>query len=206
VGNRSAYKFEMKWIPAILLLLVAFAHQGKVEYFNRCNIVQFPALGGNSKYHPQSFSEEFFIPILKEDKLNTIRINLTVKTTQVMGVGNLTLKDGAVTLSNISNHITVVVDSTNSNDRVITLQRNYNYWVVHVPAGTLLNSRPEYTTEVGVGVVADISKIKVYTIKGKPHMKLTVNGDSFYEHASTLSMFISKISYRHSITGQVLIL
>lgn len=196
----------MKWIPAILLMLVAFAHQGKVEYFNRCNIVQFPELGGNSQHHPQVFSEEFFIPILKEDKLNTIRINLTVKTTQVMGAGNLTPKDGVVTLSKISNHIAVIVDSTKVNDRVITLQRDYNYWIVDVPANTALNSRPKYTTEVGVGVVADISKIKVYTIKGKPHMKLTVTGNSFYGHASTLPAFISKISYRHDITGQVLIL
>ena len=195
----------MKWIPAILLLLVAFAHQGKVEYYNRSNIVQTPHLG-NSQHHPQSFSEEFFIPILKEDKLNTIRVNLTVKTTQVMGAGNLTPKDGVVTLSKISNHITVIVDSTKVNDRVITLQRDYNYWIVDVPANTLLNSRPKYTTEVGVGVVAYISKIKVYTIKGKPHMKLTVNGNSFFEHASTLHMFVSKISYRHDITGQVLIL
>jgi len=205
VGNRSAYKFEMKWIPAILLLLVAFAHQGKVEYFNRCNIVQFPQ-SGNSQHHPQSFSEEFFIPILKRDKLNTIRVNITVKTRKVMGAGNLTPKKGVITLSNISNHITVVVDSTNSNDRVITLQRNYIHWTVDVPAQTLLNSPPEYTKEIGVGVVANINDIKVYTIEGKPHMKLTVNGDSFYNHASTLHLFVSKISYRHDITGQVLIL
>ena len=196
----------MKWIPAILLLLVAFAHQGKVEYFSRCNIVQFPELGGNSQYHPQSFSEEFFIPILKEDRLNKITVNLTVKTTKVMGVGNLTPKHGVITLSNISNHITVIIELTKSNERVITLQRDYNYWIVDVPASTLLNSPPEYTKEVGVGVVADINNIKVYTIKGKPHMKLTVNGDSFYEHASTLPMFVSKISYRHDITGQLLLL
>ena len=196
----------MKWIPAILLLLVAFAHQGKVEYFNRCNILQFPKLGGNSKYHPQSFSEEFFIPILKEDRLNTISVNLTIRTTQVMGAGNLTPKRGVIVLSNISNHITVIVDLNKSNERVITLQRNYLNWIVDVPENTLLNSPPEYTTEVGVGIVADVNDIKVYTIKGKPHMKLTVNGDSFFEHASTLQMFVSKISYRHDITGQVLIL
>jgi hypothetical protein len=195
----------MKWIPAILLLLVAFAHQGKVEYFNRCNIVQLPQLG-NSQYHPQSFSEEFFIPILKKDRLNTIRVNLTVKTTKVMGAGNLTSKKGGIVLSNISNHITVIIDSTNLDDRVITLQRNYLHWIVNVPENTLLNSPPEYTTEIGVGLVADISDIKVYTMEGKPHMKLTVNGDSFYEHASTLPAFVSKISYKHDITGQVLIL
>jgi len=196
----------MKWILAILLLLVAFAPQGKVEYFNRCNIVQFPQLGGNSQYHPQSFSEEFFIPLLKEDKLNTIRVNLTVRTTKVMGAGNLTPKHGVIILSKISNHITVRIDSTKSNDRVITLQRDYNYWIVDVPANTLLNSPPEYTKEIGVGIVANINDIKVYTIEGKPHMKLTVTGDSFYEHASTLPMFVSKISYRHDITGQLLLL
>ena len=195
----------MKWIPAILLLLVAFAHQGKVEYFNRCNIVQFPK-SGNSQYHPQAFSEEFFIPILQKDRLNKITVNITVKTTKVMGAGNLTPKNGVITISNISNHITVRIDSTKSNDRVITLQRDYNYWIVDVRANTLLNSPPEYTKEIGVGIVADINNIKVYTIKGKPHMKLTVNGDSFYEHASTLHLFVSKISYRHDITGQVLLL
>jgi len=196
----------MKWIPAILLLLVAFAPQGKVEYYNRSNIVQTPHLGGNSQYHPQSFSEEFFIPILTSDKLNTIRINLEVKTTKVMGVGNLTPKEGVITLSNISNHITVIVDSNKSNERVITLQRDYTYWIVGVPPQTLINSRPEHTKEIGVGVVADISDIKVYNIEGKPHMKLTVTGHSFYEHASTLPIFVSKISYKHDITGQVLIL
>ena len=195
----------MKWIPAILLLLVAFAHQGKVEYYNRSNIVQVPQLG-NSQYHPQSFSEEFFIPILKKDRLNTISVNLTVKTRKVMGAGNLTPKHGVIALSNISNHITVIVDSNKSNERVITLQRDYTYWIVDVPPHTLINSSPEHTKEIGVGVVADISDIKVYTIKGKPHMKLTVNGDSFFEHASTLPLFVSKISYRHDITGQVLIL
>ena len=195
----------MKWIPAILLLLVAFAQRGKVEYYNRSNIVQTPQLG-NSKYHPQSFSEEFFIPLLTSDKLNTIKVNLTVKTTKVMGAGNFTPKEGVITLSNISNHITVIIDSTHSNDRVITLQRDYIYWIVGVPPQTLINSRPEYTKEIGIGVVTDISEIKVYTIEGKPHMKLTVTGDSFYEHASTLPIFVSKISYKHDITGQVLIL
>jgi len=195
----------MKWIPAILLVLVAFAHQGKVEYFNRCNIVQFPQ-SGNSQYHPQAFSEEFFIPLVNKDRLNKITVNLTIRTTKVMGAGNLTPKNGVITLSNISNHITVRIDSTKSNDRVITLQRDYNYWIVDVPANTLLNSPPEYTKEIGVGIVANINDIKVYTIEGKPHMKLTVNGASFYEHASTLYLFVSKISYRHDITGQVLLL
>jgi len=195
----------MKWIPAILLLLVAFAQRGKVEYYDRSNIVQTPHLG-NSQYHPQSFSEEFFIPLLTRDKLNTIKVNITVKTRKVMGVGNVTPKDGVITLSNISNHITVIIDTTHSNDRVITLQRDYNYWIVDVPAQTLINSPPQYTKEIGVGVVADINNIKVYNIEGKPHMKLTVTGDSFYEHASTLPIFVSKISYKHDITGQVLIL
>ena len=195
----------MKWIPAILLLLVAFAQQGKVEYYNRSNIVQTPQLG-NSQHHPQSFSEEFFIPLLTRDKLNTIKVNITVKTTKIMGAGNLTPKDGVIALSNISNHITVIIDTIHSNDRVITLQRDYNYWIVDVPPQTLINSPPQYTKEIGVGVVANINNIKVYTIEGKPHMKLTVNGDSFYEHASTLPIFVSKISYKHDITGQVLIL
>tara|TARA_Y100000296_G_C5085478_1_gene212179 strand:+ start:103 stop:690 length:588 start_codon:yes stop_codon:yes gene_type:complete len=195
----------MKWIPAILLLLVAFAQRGKVEYYNRSNIVQTPQLG-NSKYHPQSFSEEFFIPLLTSDKLNTIKVNLTVKTTKVMGAGNFTPKDGVITLSNISNHITVIIDTTHLNDRVITLQRDYIYWIVDVPPQTLINTPPEHTKEIGVGVVADVNDIKVYIIEGKPHMKLTVTGDSFYEHASTLPIFVSKISYKHDITGQVLIL
>ena len=195
----------MKWIPAILLLLVAFAPQGKVEYYDRSNIVQTPQLG-NSQYHPQSFSEEFFIPLLTRDKLNTIKVNITVKTTKVMGAGNLTPNDGVITLSNISNHITVLIDTTHSNERVITLQRDYNYWIVDVPPQTLINSPPQYTKEIGIGVVADINNIKVYNIEGKPHMKLTVTGDSFYEHASTLPIFVSKISYKHDITGQVLIL
>ena len=196
----------MKWIPAILLLLVAFAHQGKVEYFNRSNIVQVPQLGGNSQYHPQSFSAEFFIPLLEEDKLNTIRINLEVKTIKIMGAGNLTQKDGVIIISDISNHITVIVDSNKPHDRAITLQSNYNNWIANVPKNTLLNSPPEHTKEIGVGLVEDISEMKVYIIEGKPHMKLTVTGHSFYEHASTLPLFVSKISYRHDITGQVLIL
>jgi len=196
----------MKWIPALLLMLVAFAQQGRVEYFSRCNIVQFPQLGGNSQHHPQAFSEEFFIPLVNKDRLNKITVNLTIRTTKVMGAGNLTPKKGVIILSNISNHITVRIDSTKSNDRVITLQRDYNYWIVDVPANTLLNSPPEYTKEIGVGIVANINDIKVYTIEGKPHMKLTVTGDSFYEHASTLPMFVSKISYRHDITGQLLLL
>jgi hypothetical protein len=192
--------------PSTIITVGSLSHQGKVEYFNRCNILQFPQLGGNSQYHPQGFSEEFFIPILKEDRLNTIKVNIIVKTTKVMGAGNFTPKDGVITLSNISNHITVIIDSNKSNERVITLQRNYLHWIVDVPEGTLLNSPPEYTKEIGVGVVANINDIKVYTIEGKPHMKLTVNGDSFYEHASTLHLFVSKISYRHDITGQILIL
>ena len=196
----------MKWIPEILFALLVFVPQERIEYFNRSELVQYPQLG-NSTHHQQTFSEVFFIPIPNKKFLSEIKISLTLMTKKVMGVGNLTpIKSGVIKLSNIDNYITGMVDSTPAKGRAVNIGRGYRKWIADVPASTLINSPPEYTKEVGSGSVIDIDDIKVHIIDGKPHMKLTVNADSFYDHSSNLFLFVSMIAYKHNIQGQVLFL
>jgi hypothetical protein len=190
----------MKSLVATLLLLIPTSN--KVEYFNETGVRQLPVLS-DPFYHPQSFEKEFFIPVPKSN-VKDIQVSIGVTTRKVMGAGNFSLKTGVISITDIENFITVSVDTCLSKDKLISLERTYLNWAVNLRPQELINSPPEYTKEIGTGSVKDINDLKIYMIEGKPFIKVTVNGDSFYQHSSTLHSFLSSVLYQHDIKGQVI--